>query len=57
MKIFRGYQELKSGLQNCHLTIGNFDGVHLGHQKIIKQIVENAKKANGVLLGRTHRRC
>jgi len=27
-----------------HLAIGNFDGVHLGHQKIIKTLVNNAKK-------------
>ena len=25
-----------------HLAVGNFDGVHLGHQKIIKQLVSNA---------------
>ena len=29
-----------------HLAIGNFDGVHLGHQKIIKTLVNNAKKNN-----------
>ena len=27
-----------------HLAIGNFDGVHLGHQQIIKTLVNNAKK-------------
>jgi riboflavin kinase/FMN adenylyltransferase len=27
-----------------HLAVGNFDGVHLGHQKIIKQLVSNASK-------------
>jgi len=27
-----------------HLAIGNFDGVHLGHQQIIKDLVSNAAK-------------
>lgn len=35
-------------LEDCHLdaswvTIGSFDGVHLGHQTIIRQMVEEAK--------------
>lgn len=28
------------------VTIGTFDGVHIGHQKIIEQLVETAKKTN-----------
>ena len=30
----------------CHLAIGNFDGVHLGHQEIISSLVKKAKKNN-----------
>ena len=26
------------------VTIGTFDGVHIGHQKIIEQVVSSAKK-------------
>lgn len=29
------------------ITIGTFDGVHLGHQQIIKQLKETAQKING----------
>lgn len=29
--------------QGCVLTIGNFDGVHLGHQQVISALVEKAK--------------
>jgi len=34
-----------SGMK-CVATIGNFDGVHLGHQAIIKQVLAEAKKRN-----------
>ena len=35
-----------SGVSNrrCVATIGNFDGVHLGHQAIIQQVIAEAKK-------------
>src|SRR6478609_2932374 len=33
--------------KNAVLTIGTFDGVHLGHQQIIKQLKEEAAKING----------
>lgn len=28
------------------LTVGNFDGVHLGHQALIRQLIEHAKEDN-----------
>jgi riboflavin kinase/FMN adenylyltransferase len=37
-------------LKNTILTIGTFDGVHLGHQKIIKKLVELKKKHGGETL-------
>ena len=30
--------------QNSVVAIGNFDGIHLGHQKVIKQAQQKAKK-------------
>jgi len=30
------------------LTVGNFDGLHLGHQKILRDVVERAKAASAV---------
>lgn len=45
MKIYNHLSEF-SKLNNAIVTIGTFDGVHFGHQKIIKQLVEKAK-ANG----------
>ncbi len=43
MDLIRGYHNLHSGHQGCVLTIGNFDGVHLGHQAIIAQLVKIAQ--------------
>lgn len=34
-------------INNAVVTIGTFDGVHLGHQQIIKQLKETASKVEG----------
>ena len=36
----------KVNIPNINLAIGNFDGVHLGHQKIINELIENSKMQN-----------
>jgi len=35
MELIRGYHNLRPRHHGCVLTIGNFDGVHLGHQALI----------------------
>ncbi len=41
MHIFRGLPR-KSFIQPCALTIGNFDGVHLGHQAMLRELKKEA---------------
>ena len=45
MELIRGLHNLKNQ-SGCALTIGNFDGVHAGHQEIIKKLVSTAKNLN-----------
>lgn len=41
MRVFRGI--LRRGLDASVLTIGNFDGVHLGHQALLRMLVDQAR--------------
>ena len=43
MELIRGLQNLRPKHRGCALTIGNFDGVHLGHQAVIRQLAERAQ--------------
>ncbi|MBL7936190.1 MAG: bifunctional riboflavin kinase/FAD synthetase [Bacteroidia bacterium] len=49
MSIYHHISEL-SELTNSIVTIGTFDGVHLGHQKIIKHLVELKNKKGGEIV-------
>lgn len=40
MELIRGLHNLRSRHRGCVATIGNFDGVHLGHQAVIGQLAE-----------------
>jgi riboflavin kinase / FMN adenylyltransferase len=44
MEFIRGLHNLERQRKECVATIGNFDGVHLGHHAVLDQVKENAKK-------------
>jgi riboflavin kinase/FMN adenylyltransferase len=47
MEIILGIDQLKRPLNCPIVTLGNFDGVHLGHQRIFTRVKEEAKKNQG----------
>ena len=46
MKIYNSVEEFSPDFKVV-LTLGTFDGVHIGHQSILKQLNQNAKKIGG----------
>lgn len=46
-KVFRTLESAAGHFGPCALTIGNFDGVHIGHQELIRQTVARAKESGG----------
>lgn len=43
MKIFRDVSDIQSD-KNTILTIGTFDGIHLGHKKILKEVKDRERR-------------
>ena len=50
MKIFHSTQEFIAEKKGSIITIGTFDGVHIGHQEILKNLISQSKKKNSVIL-------
>jgi len=45
-EFIRGLHNLRPEHKGCVATIGSFDGVHLGHQAILRQLIQVAREQN-----------
>jgi len=46
MKVIRNPEEFPHDYRGCIATIGNFDGIHLGHQGIFRKLIKEAHDQN-----------
>lgn len=46
MELIRGLHNLRARHHGCVATIGNYDGIHLGHQAVIGQLADEAARLN-----------
>jgi riboflavin kinase/FMN adenylyltransferase len=43
MEVFEGSEALRESARGCVLTVGNFDGLHLGHQALIDAVIARGR--------------
>jgi riboflavin kinase/FMN adenylyltransferase len=59
MQIFHRYRDIPADARGCVLTVGNFDGVHRGHQALLEKVHDLARQQRapaGALLFEPHPR-
>jgi riboflavin kinase/FMN adenylyltransferase len=47
MELVKHIDKIEKPYKNAVITIGNFDGVHLGHQALFHEVIEKADAING----------
>ena len=48
MRIIRDLHELDALPRPSVVTVGNFDGVHLAHQRLLQSVVETGRQTGAV---------
>jgi riboflavin kinase / FMN adenylyltransferase len=48
MRILKNISDYETSKQPLVLALGNFDGVHLGHQTLLKRVVDKARELQGI---------
>jgi riboflavin kinase/FMN adenylyltransferase len=47
MQVIKDLKQVDKPFKNAVVTVGNFDGVHLGHQALFRQVIEKAQSIGG----------
>lgn len=55
MHVYKGMAELSARPKNAVVTIGNFDGVHVGHQELLRRVAAHAASIGGTAVAVTFR--
>ena len=53
MKIIDRLENISQPFKNAVITIGNFDGVHIGHQALFHEVIEKADAIDGTSIAMT----
>ncbi len=53
MKIINQLDKIRTPFTNAVITIGNFDGVHIGHQALFHEVIEKADAIGGTSVAMT----
>ncbi|CAB5151258.1 FMN adenylyltransferase (EC / Riboflavin kinase (EC [Olavius algarvensis associated proteobacterium Delta 3] len=53
MKLIENLNDIREPFRNAVITIGNFDGVHIGHQALFHEVIERAEAIGGTAIAMT----